>query len=104
MGFWDYDTVSLVSKKSHHGKHSSAKLVRKKSKSRSRSRSRSGSRHHSHHNHHGEGHHGSASVVDVAASLFGGESHHHKHNSSKASFFGIGGNASRGSFFGVGES
>jgi hypothetical protein len=95
MGFWDFDGISVVSKKSH-GKHggSTHKLVRRKSRSHSRSRSRSRSS--SRHRHQSLG-------GSVAASIFGGDSHHHKHNSSRASFFGLG-NASRSSFFGFSES
>ncbi|PKS06491.1 hypothetical protein jhhlp_007239 [Lomentospora prolificans] len=98
MGFWDNDSISLVSKKSHgRTKYS----IQKKSKSRSRSRSRSRSKESRHHRRGsassfffggGSGRHGS--------SIFGGN--YGKHSSSKSSFFSLPG-GSRSSFFGLGN-
>ena len=83
MGFWDNDSVSVVSRRSHDGRKKYTVERSKKSKSRSRSRSPSRSR----------GGHG-------VSSIFGGG--HGKHNSSRASFFSLPG-GSRSSFFGLGK-
>lgn len=105
MGLFD-DTASIISRKSHHSSrhgHSSSKdkrhsrhsvysiSSRKSNKSHSRSRSRSRS----------------VGAKSTAASFFGlGDDHRDKrrysrHNSSRASFFGLP-NVSTRSFFGVG--
>lgn len=76
MGFWDNDSVSVVSRRSHDGRKKYSVERRKKSKSRSRSRSRSRGR--------------------GVSSIFGGGG---KHSSSRASFFSLPG-GSRSSFFG----
>ncbi|WYZ42566.1 hypothetical protein EsH8_VI_000265 [Colletotrichum jinshuiense] len=91
MGFFDFDTGSVISARSshsrrhssHHGskKHGSSSKHRSRSNSSSRSRKRQ-------------------SAPSIAASIFGGGDHQ-KHNSSRSSFFGIP-NASRSSFFGFG--
>ncbi|KAJ9142173.1 hypothetical protein NKR23_g7407 [Pleurostoma richardsiae] len=94
MGFFDWDGGSVISRRSsHHSKHSSSKHKHhhKSSRSKSRSRSRSRTRHAS-----------GASAAGIAASIFGGDSSHHKHNSSRGSFFSLP-NASRSSFFGFGR-
>ncbi|GKT89348.1 hypothetical protein Ct61P_07198 [Colletotrichum tofieldiae] len=87
MGFFDFDTGSVISARSSHSRrHSSKKHHSSKHRSRSRSSSRSRKRH------------SSGGAPSIAASIFGGGDNH-KHNSSRASFFGIP-NASRSSFFG----
>ncbi|KAK1979743.1 hypothetical protein LZ30DRAFT_596223 [Colletotrichum cereale] len=103
MGFFDFDTGSVISARSSHTRrHSSKKHHSTTTKHRSRSRSSERSRK----RHHGGGGSSSApaasSVPGFAASIFGaGATDHHKHNSSRSSFFGIP-NASRSSFFGLG--
>ncbi|KAK1967837.1 hypothetical protein LY78DRAFT_474249 [Colletotrichum sublineola] len=94
MGFFDFDTGSVISARSSHSRrHASKKHHSSSSKHRSRSRSSSRSR---------KRHHRSSSAPGIAASIFGaGAGDHHKHNSSRSSFFGIP-NASRSSFFGFG--
>ncbi|OHW96252.1 hypothetical protein CSPAE12_05136 [Colletotrichum incanum] len=89
MGFFDFDTGSVISARSSHSRrHSSKKHHSSKHRSRSRSSSRSRKRH------------SSGGAPSIAASIFGGGDNH-KHNSSRSSFFGIP-NASRSSFFGFG--
>ncbi|KFA61456.1 hypothetical protein S40285_03448 [Stachybotrys chlorohalonatus IBT 40285] len=107
MGFLDAfgDSVSVVSggftRPAQHrrrsSKHGGSSSHHKKRRSRSRSRSRSSSRH--------------RGAPSIAGTLFGlgddgKHSHYHKHNSSRASFFGLGngGNNSRSSFFGFNRS
>ncbi|KPM37691.1 hypothetical protein AK830_g8872 [Neonectria ditissima] len=90
MGFLDAfnDGGSIVSGRTSHRKSSS----RHHKKRRSRSRSRSSSPHRR------------SSGRSIAGSFFGGgernRDRHDKHNSSRGSFFGLGGNNSRSSFFG----
>ncbi|KAL0938650.1 uncharacterized protein CTRU02_205260 [Colletotrichum truncatum] len=84
MGFFDFDSASVISGKSSHSRRHSSH--HKKHKHRSRSRSSSRSKRHS--------------APSIAASIFGGDDYK-KHNSSRSSFFGIP-NASRSSFFGFG--
>ncbi|TDZ49842.1 hypothetical protein CTRI78_v007797 [Colletotrichum trifolii] len=91
MGFFDFDSASVISGKSSHSRRHSSHHSKKQHKHRSRSRSSSRKRH---------------SAPSIAASIFGGggddhSSHRSKHNSSRASFFGVP-NASRSSFFGLG--
>ncbi|EEU45992.1 hypothetical protein NCS52_00543400 [Fusarium sp. LHS14.1] len=83
MGFLDWnDGASVLSTRSSHRRHRSSRS-HKKRRSRSRSRSSSPDRGRS-----------------FAGSIFGGD-RYGKHNSSRASFFGLGGgNNSRSSFFG----
>ncbi|KAH7272437.1 hypothetical protein FSOLCH5_007347 [Fusarium solani] len=83
MGFLDWnDGASVLSTRSSHRRHRSSRS-HKKRRSRSRSRSSSPDRGRS-----------------FAGSIFGGD-RYGKHNSSRASFFGLGGgNHSRSSFFG----
>jgi hypothetical protein len=84
MGFLDWnDGASVLSGRSRRHKSS-----RSHKKRRSRSRSRSSSRER-----------GRGGFADMADSFFGGD-RYGKHNSSRASFFGLGGNNSRSSFFG----
>ncbi|KAK1999612.1 hypothetical protein LX36DRAFT_632133 [Colletotrichum falcatum] len=96
MGFFDFDTGSVISgrsshsrrhaaSKKHHRHHSTGSGSKHRSRSRSSERSR-------------KRHHGSS--PGIAASIFGGGDDH-KHSSSRSSFFGIP-NASRSSFFGLG--
>ncbi|KAJ4323444.1 hypothetical protein N0V84_004315 [Fusarium piperis] len=86
MGFLDWnDGASVLSTRSSHRRHRSSRS-HKKRRSRSRSRSSSPDRGRS-----------------FAASIFGGD-RHGKHNSSRTSFFGLGGNTSRSSFFGTNRS
>ncbi|KAJ0160478.1 hypothetical protein CTA2_7884 [Colletotrichum tanaceti] len=84
MGFFDFDTGSVISGRSSHSRrHSSKKHHSSSSKHRSRSRSsseRSRKRHAA----------ASASAPSIAASIFGGGDYQ-KHNSSRSSFFGFGG-------------
>ncbi|TPX16988.1 uncharacterized protein E0L32_003550 [Thyridium curvatum] len=92
MGFFDnWDGSSVISRKSSHGHHHSSSGKHRKSSShhhkssrseRSRSRDRSRDRG------------GLGSIFGT-----GGDSHYHKHNSSKASFFSLP-NVSSRSFFG----
>lgn len=93
MGFFDAlnDGIS-VSGRSSHRRHSS-RSRHKKRRSDSRSRSRSSSR----------GRHRKASSRSAAGSVFGGDKHD-KHNASRGSFFGLGGNLSRSSLFGSNRS
>ncbi|RMJ12169.1 hypothetical protein CDV36_008189 [Fusarium kuroshium] len=86
MGFLDWnDGASVLSTRSSHRRHRSSRS-HKKRRSRSRSRSSSPDRGRS-----------------FAGSIFGGG--YGKHNSSRASFFGLGGgNNSRSSFFGTNRS
>ena len=95
MGLLD-DAASMVSGRSSTSKHDKHHKHREY-RTRSRSRSSSRSRHHPNRS--------SSHLPGIAASIFGGEDKHHKHTSSRASFFGLGshGNASRGSFFGFGS-
>lgn len=87
MGFFDFDTGSVISHKSSHSRR------HKKHKHRSRSRSRSSSRSRT------KRHSGTPSI---AASIFGGDDYK-KHNASRSSFFGIpSASRSSGSFFGFG--
>jgi hypothetical protein len=100
MGFLDAlgDSVSVVSGgvSRPSRKHSSKSSHHKKK--RSRSRSRSSSRHRHRDRDHDRG------AASIAGSIFGlGDSNYNKHNSSRASFFGLG-NSSRSSFFGTSES
>lgn len=86
MGFLDWnDGASVLSGRSRRHKSS-----RSHKKRRSRSRSRSSSR---------ERGRGRGGFADMADSFFGGD-RYGKHNSSRSSFFGLGGNNSRSSFFG----
>ncbi|KAM0434562.1 hypothetical protein ACHAPT_003658 [Fusarium lateritium] len=87
MGFLDWnDGASVLSTRSSHRRHRSSRS-HKKRRSRSRSRSSSPDRGRS-----------------FAGSIFGGD-RNGKHNSSRASFFGLGGgNTSRSSFFGTNRS
>ncbi|SPN96821.1 uncharacterized protein DNG_00341 [Cephalotrichum gorgonifer] len=111
MGFFDHDTVSVVSRKSHDGRPKYKVERRKKSRSRSRSRSRSPKRSESRslasalfgvggsskHHRSSSRHHGGGS------SIFGGGGKHH--SGSRSSFFGIPtGSGSRSSLFGFGRS
>ncbi|KAF3351564.1 hypothetical protein VdG2_00294 [Verticillium dahliae VDG2] len=82
MGFFDFDSGSVISGRSSHSRRHSSHP--KSSKRRDRSRSRSSSRKHQ--------------DKGFAASLFGGDNYQ-KHSSSRSSFFGQP-NASRSSFFG----
>ncbi|WQF84573.1 hypothetical protein CDEST_09587 [Colletotrichum destructivum] len=92
MGFFDFDTGSVISGRSSHSRrHSSKKHHSSSSKHRSRSRSSS---------ERSRKRHAGASAPSIAASIFGGGDYQ-KHNSSRSSFFGIP-NASRSSFFGFG--
>ncbi|RSL56312.1 hypothetical protein CEP54_008911 [Fusarium duplospermum] len=88
MGFLDWnDGASVLSTRSSHRRHRSSRS-HKKRRSRSRSRSSSPDRGRS-----------------FAGSIFGGGDRYGKHNSSRASFFGLGGgNNSRSSFFGTNRS
>ncbi|KAK2061121.1 hypothetical protein LY76DRAFT_508601 [Colletotrichum caudatum] len=97
MGIFDFDAGSVISARSSHTRrHSSKKHHSSSSSNKHRSRSRSSSR--ARKRHHGSA--SSAAVPGIAASIFG-TGDHHKHNSSRSSFFGIP-NASRSSFFGFG--
>ncbi|KAF5982828.1 hypothetical protein FCOIX_3484, partial [Fusarium coicis] len=88
MGFLDWnDGASVLSGRSRRHKSS-----RSHKKRRSRSRSRSSSRER-----------GRGGFADMADSFFGGD-RYGKHNSSRSSFFGLGGNNSRSSFFGNSDS
>lgn len=88
MGFFDpwNDNASMISGRSSRRRRSSRSRPKKR---RSRSRSRSSSRNHGR---------------SFAGSIFGGgerdRDRYSKQNSSRASFFGLGGNSSRSSFFG----
>jgi hypothetical protein len=102
MGLLD-DAASAVSGRSshskpHHKHHSSSRHSSDHKHKQHRSRSRSSSR--SRHNHRSSSH-----LPGIAASIFGGDDKHHKHNYSRASFFGLGNhaNASSRSFFGFGR-
>ncbi|KAM5351670.1 hypothetical protein ACJ41O_004393 [Fusarium nematophilum] len=87
MGFLDWnDGASIISGKSSHRRRHSSRSRHKKRRSRSRSRSSSRDRGRS-----------------FAGSIFGGD-RYGKHNSSRSSFFGLGGNMSRSSFFGSNRS
>ncbi|KAI1341445.1 hypothetical protein F5Y15DRAFT_356681 [Xylariaceae sp. FL0016] len=87
MGFFDgWDGGSVISRKSSHGHHKSSSHKHHRNKSRSRSRSRHAKRH-----------------STGLGSVFGGDSHYHKHNSSRGSFFNLGNNSTK-SFFGLGRS
>ncbi|KAK2020630.1 hypothetical protein LX32DRAFT_606183 [Colletotrichum zoysiae] len=98
MGIFDFDAGSVISARSSHTRrHSSKKHHSSSSSNKHRSRSRSSSR--ARKRHHGGGS-SSAALPGIAASIFG-TGDHHKHNSSRSSFFGIP-NASRSSFFGFG--
>ncbi|OHF03567.1 hypothetical protein CORC01_01286 [Colletotrichum orchidophilum] len=91
MGFFDFDTGSVISARSSHSRRHSSHHAKKHSSSKQhRSRSRSSSRSRKRH-----------SAPSIAASIFGGDDHNKKNNSSRSSFFGIP-NASRSSFFGFG--
>ncbi|KAH8675925.1 hypothetical protein BX600DRAFT_189793 [Xylariales sp. PMI_506] len=82
MGFFDsWDGASVISRKSHKSK-SSKHHKRSKSRSTSRHRTKSASN---------------------LGEMFGLDSHYHKHNSSRGSFFNLGNSSSR-SFFGIGRS
>ncbi|KAF5005553.1 hypothetical protein FDECE_8014 [Fusarium decemcellulare] len=88
MGFLDWnDGASVLSGRSSRRHHRSSRSHHKKRRSRSRSRSSSRDRGRS-----------------FAGSIFGGGDRYGKHNSSRASFFGLGGNTSRSSFFGTNRS
>ncbi|GKT40432.1 uncharacterized protein ColSpa_00613 [Colletotrichum spaethianum] len=90
MGFFDFDTGSVISARSSHSRrHSSKKHHSSSSKHRSRSRSSERSKKR----------HSSGAAPGIAASIFGG-SDHHKHNSSRSSFFGIPSASRSSSFFG----
>ncbi|KAH6898289.1 hypothetical protein B0T10DRAFT_543280 [Thelonectria olida] len=93
MGFLDSfnDGASMISGRTSH-RRSRDSRHHKKRRSRSRSRSRSSSRDRR------------RSGRSIAGSIFGGDDKHSKHNSSRASFFGLGGNNSRSSFFGTSRS
>ncbi|KAH7328741.1 hypothetical protein B0I35DRAFT_25787 [Stachybotrys elegans] len=99
MGFLDAlgDSVSVVSGGvSRPSRKHSSKSHHKKRRSHSHSRSRSSSRHRrrDRDRDHDRG------AASIAGSIFGlGDSNYNKHNSSRASFFGLG-NTSRSSFFG----
>ncbi|KAF5017756.1 hypothetical protein F66182_10284 [Fusarium sp. NRRL 66182] len=83
MGFLDWnDGASVLSGRTSSRRHRSSRSHTKKRRSRSRSRS---------------------SSRDRGFSIFGGD-RYGKNNSSKASFFGLGGNNSRSSFFGTNRS
>ncbi|KAH7162768.1 hypothetical protein B0J13DRAFT_18926 [Dactylonectria estremocensis] len=97
MGFLDSfnDGGSIISgRSSRHKKSSSSKHKKRRSGSRSRSRSSSRNRR--------------SSGRSISGSIFGGGGDRHdkydKHNSSRGSFFGLGGNNSRSSFFGSNRS
>ncbi|KAK2042779.1 hypothetical protein LZ31DRAFT_525595 [Colletotrichum somersetense] len=96
MGIFDFDAGSVISARSSHTRRHSSKKHHSSSSNKHRSRSRSSSR--ARKRHHGSS--SSAAVPGIAASIFG-TGDHHKHNSSRSSFFGIP-NASRSSFFGFG--
>ncbi|KAF7549556.1 hypothetical protein G7Z17_g6305 [Cylindrodendrum hubeiense] len=93
MGFLDSfnDGASIISGRS--SRHKKRHHKKRRSGSRSRSRSRSSSRNR-------------RSGRSIAGSIFGGDRNdrHDKHNSSRGSFFGLGGNTSRSSFFGSNRS
>ncbi|EFQ31324.1 hypothetical protein CGRA01v4_10632 [Colletotrichum graminicola] len=98
MGFFNFDTGSVLSARSSHSRRVSKKHHSSSSKHRSRSNSSSRSRK----RHHAGGSSSAGGVPGIAASIFGaGSPDNHKHNSSRSSFFGIP-NASRSSFFGLG--
>ncbi|KAF4446395.1 hypothetical protein F53441_9963 [Fusarium austroafricanum] len=85
MGFLDWnDGASVLSGRTSSRRHRSS---RSHKKHRSGSRSRSSSRERG------------VGFADMAESFFGGD-RYGKHNSSRNSFFGLGGNHSRSSFFG----
>ncbi|KAF9879678.1 hypothetical protein CkaCkLH20_02489 [Colletotrichum karsti] len=89
MGFFDFDTGSVLSHKSSHSRRHSSKKHGGSSKHRSRSRSSTRSKRHS-------------GTPSIAASLFGGDDYK-KHSASRSSFFGIpSASRSSGSFFGLG--
>ncbi|OLN97058.1 hypothetical protein CCHL11_02060 [Colletotrichum chlorophyti] len=91
MGFFDFDTGSVVSARSSHSRrHHSSSSKKKSSSKRSRDRSHSSS---------SRSRKRSSGAPSIAASIFGAD--FAKQNSSRSSFFGIP-NASRSSFFGLG--
>jgi hypothetical protein len=90
MGFLDWnDGASVLSGRTSSRRHKSSRSHKKR---RSRSRSRSSSRER-------ERGRGRGGFADMADSFLGGD-RYGKHNSSRGSFFGLGGNNSRSSFFG----